>query len=247
MKILDGIDQGTVEWHAARRGMVTGTKLQDVMGSALDRVNLIAEMIAQEATEQSKVIRVSAEMERGSAEEPFAVAAYEQSTGSKVDRVGFCVSDEFDWLGLSPDGFVLEDGKYKRAIEIKNPNSETAVFYRLTNMVGMETLGLGSWSKSTKERPDMAFKPSSKEPFLGIPVEYKWQVVHYFIVNTDLESLDFVAYDARFIDVDEKLYIITVTRDMPGMAAAINEARAELVKFRADWLRWKEIIMPAKF
>jgi hypothetical protein len=240
MKVLK-VEQGTLEWHAARRGVVTGTKLADVMGSSLDRVQLIAELIGQEATEQTKAMRVTPEMERGSAEEPFAVQAYEERTRLKVDRVGFCISDEFDWLGLSPDGFVRgHNGKYVKAIEIKSPDTHTAIFYRLTNMVGMEALGLGTWIKATE-----SFKPSSKAPYMGIPAEYKWQVVQYFLVNEDLQSLDFITYDARFIDATQKLYVVTVSRE--EIQGAIDEARVELANFRADWMRWRDIILPTNF
>lgn len=246
MKVLE-VEQGTVEWHAARRGKVTGTKLADVMGSALDRVTLIAELIAQEATEQTKTFRVTPEMERGSAEEPFAVQTYELREGFTVARVGFCISDEFDWLGYSPDGFVAKGGKYVGGIEIKSPDSHTAVFYRLTNMIGMETLGLGTWLKPTKERPEAVFKASSKEPFLGIPADYKWQVVDAFLVNQDLQWLDFLTYDARFIDPNQKLYVVRVNRDDPEMSIALAQAHLELQRFRADWLQWKDIIMPSNF
>lgn len=247
MKVIEDVTQGSAEWHALRRGKVTGTKLADVMGSPLERVQLIAELIAQEATEQSKMMRSTPEMERGSAEEPFAVRTYEDRTGTKIDKVAFCVSDEFEWLGYSPDGLVQEGNKFAGGVEVKSPDSHTAVFYRLTNMIGMEALGLGTWLKPTKERPDAVFKPSSKEPFLGVPADYKWQVVQAFLVNTDQEWLDFLTYDARFIDAAQKLYVVRVERDNPLMLAAIEEARTELVKFRVDWVQWREIIMPSNF
>ncbi|HZQ45105.1 MAG TPA: YqaJ viral recombinase family protein [Acidobacteriaceae bacterium] len=248
MKVIEGIEQGTAEWHAMRRGKVTGTKLADVMGSSLERVQLIADLIAQEATELTKVIRATPEMERGSAEEPFAVKAYEELTAHKIERVSFCVSDEFDWLGFSPDGLIFDVTKgYVGGIEIKNPNSDTAIFYRLTKIVGMEALGLGTWVGGTKTAPERSFKPSSKQPFLGVPADYKWQVVCAFLVNENLEWMDFLVYDARFIDAAQKLDVTRVERKDPQLQAAMDLARIELTKFRADWLRWREQIMPMNF
>lgn len=231
MKIITGIEQGTKEWQDHRRCKVTGTKLDSVMGSPLDRVNLIAELIAEEATEQTKFVRPTEEMERGTAEEVFAVKMFEEVTGKKVDRICICLSEEFDFLALSPDGLIGKKGKYTEAIEVKCPNSQTAVFNRLANMIPNEELGLAK----------------SKQTFLGIPAQYKWQAVNYFLVNEDLQTLYFTTYDARFIDEKEKLYIVEVKRDSEQMQEAINQAREALIKFRADWLRWKEIVLPSNF
>lgn len=66
-----------------------------------------------------------------------------------------------------------------------------------------------------------------------IPSEYKAQVLQYFIVNTDLEWLDFVSYDPR-IDLDEmKIAIIRVTRE--ELKEDIEAAMEKLFKFREQW------------
>ncbi len=246
MIILE-LEQGTPEWLEARRCKVTGTDLDDIMGSPLSRVQLICEKIAEEATEQTKTFKSTPQMERGTAEEPFAVKAFEQRYSKKVSKIGFCVSDEFDWFGFSPDGLILDKAKkYSEAIEIKNPDTSTAMFYRATQLVGMETLGLGTWSRETKEKK-AEFKPSSKAPFLGIPADYKWQVVSYFLVNTDLQKLSFLVYDARIIDEKQKLHVVEVFRDNELLIEAMKEAHEELVRFRSDWIKWKEIILPDNF
>lgn len=248
MKIINNIEQGSMEWINLRIGKVTGTSLADVMGSSLERTMLIAELIAEEGTESAKATRPTPEMERGSAEEIFAIKTYEKRFKKKIDRICMCFSDEFKWFGFSPDGLIKDKKtkKYKKAVEVKSPDSKTAVFYRLTNLIGMETLNLGYWTKATKEKVS-EFKPSAKEPFMGIPADYKWQVVASFIVNEDQEELDFLVYDARFIDEEQKLYVVNVRRDDPAMQQAIQEAREELVKFRKDWLSFKEIVLPTNF
>lgn len=233
MEILK-VEQGSPEWLDARRCKITGTKLDDIMGSALARVQLISELIAEEATEQAKVFRITPEMERGTLEEPFAVKAFEELTGKKIDKsVGFCISKEFPWLAFSPDGFILDkkSGKYTEGIEIKNPDTKTAMFYRLTNMVPIEELGI------TK----------SKVPFLGVPADYKWQVVCAFLVNPDLEKMSFLVYDARIIDDSQKLYVVEVLKSNPELQNAIVEAKTALIKFRQDWLKWRDIILPTNF
>ena len=90
MKTLD-LKQGTQEWHDARRCTITGTKLDAVMGTLEAQTTLIAELIAEKGTELTKEVKVTAEMERGTAEEDFAVKKFEAKTGLEVDRVGMCV------------------------------------------------------------------------------------------------------------------------------------------------------------
>ncbi|MDB5258091.1 MAG: putative Exonuclease [Chitinophagaceae bacterium] len=232
MKVITDIEQGTKEWHDLRRCKVTGTKLDDVMGTKLARTQLIAELIAEEGTEQSKILRPTAEMERGTAEEVFTVKRYEDKLNVKDDRVTMCISDEFPWLAVSPDGLIKDkNGKYTRAIEVKNPDSKTLIFYKMIDLIGLEELGLAK----------------SKEPFSRVPAEYKWQVVDSFLVNEDLETLDFIISDARFIEDDAKMYIVEVKRDDPKLQEAMAQAREELQRFRLDWLRYKEIVLPTNF
>lgn len=230
MKIVD-IEQGTQQWQEIRRCKVTGTKLEDVMGTPLARVQLIAELIAEEATEQTKFVRPTEEMERGTNEEEFAIKLFEEQTGKKFTRGGIWLSDEFDFLAHSPDGSLMKKGKVVEAVEVKNPDSKTAIFSRLANVIPAEELGL------TK----------SRIPFLGVPPDYKWQCVNYFLVNPELERLHFLIHDARFIDPKAKLYVVTIEREADEIQAAIIEAKLQLGIFRSCWVDWKEIILPTEF
>jgi len=244
---IDYCEQGSPEWHIARRVCLTGSKASRLMGTNLSKAKLIAEFIAEEGTEQTKINRSTPEMERGTQEEPFALKEYEKRTGRKVTRVGICTSAKHPWVKYSPDGLIATKGKFTRGIEIKNPNSDTLIFDKMINEIGMEELGLGSWSKPTKNNPESTFKPSADESFLGIPSEYKWQVVDGFFVIEEMEELDFLLYDARFIEEDKRLYIVTVKRSDPLMQQALAEFEAELIEFRKNWLKWKEIVLPVSF
>lgn len=226
MKIIKDIEQGSKEWHEKRRCRVTGTKLDDVMGTPLARLQLICELIAEEGTEQSKITRPTEEMERGTAEEIFAIKRYEQRFGIKTEKICMCISDEFDWLAYSPDAMILdEEGKYSVGIEVKNPDSKKVILYKIMNMVqGFE-----------------------KKSFCGVPLDYKWQVINGFLVNEDLQKTIFIIHDARFIEDDAKLYTIEVYRDNPEVAKAMQEAREELVKFREDWMKYRDIVLPTSF
>lgn len=219
MKIINA-PQGTLEWQKHRLGRITGTKLCDVMGTPNAQKKLITTLLAEEATEQAKVVRPSAEMERGTAEEVFAIKAFEKKFKKKVERVGICISDECDWLAYSPDGLIKDKrGKYSEGVEVKNPDSATFVAYKL----GYDLCEL------------------------GIPRDYKWQVVDAFLVNTDLERLYFVVQDARWIADEGKLLVTEVERSNPILQGFLDETCEQLKEFRIEWLRCRDIVLPPNF
>src|SRR5690625_3076667 len=55
----------------------------------------------------------------GNNHEPLAVLDFMNDTGKTVEKAGFYVHPEHDWLGASPDGFVGADA----LIEVKCPFS----------------------------------------------------------------------------------------------------------------------------
>lgn len=192
MILFKEIEQGSPEWLRLRLGKVTGSCVKDVMKS--DNLSLVDDIIAQIVSETIEETYTSAAMQRGNDLEPLARGEYEKVTGRKVEQVGFMLHEEYDWLGVSPDGLIKIDGKYKKGIEIKCPNTATHVKYIRQNQ---------------------------------LPNEYKYQVQSYFIVNEDLEEVDFISYDNRF--VVKPLHIVTVTREsIKDELAATEEA---LVKF----------------
>lgn len=236
MKILE-LEQGSKEWHDERRGTITGTKLKAVMGTLEGQTTLIAELIAEKGTELTKELRASQEMERGTAEEEFAVKKFEKENKVEVDRVGMCVHKKYDWIALSPDGLIKdENGKYTEAIEIKCPDSKKMILYKIHNKVDPKETGLMG-----------ARGMKAGAPFLEIPADYKWQVIHYFVVNPDLQKLHFVTYDERFIDAKAKLYTVEVERDQEEMQEAIKETEKQLQDFRKKWMEFEEIVLPSNF
>lgn len=60
-----------------------------------------------------------------------------------------------------------------------------------------------------------------------LPAEYKWQVVHYFVVIDDLEELDFISYNPDF--PLKELHIVNVTRK--SLTDEIKNAQEKLEKF----------------
>lgn len=74
-----------------------------------------------------------------------------------------------------------------------------------------------------------------------IPEEYFWQVVHYFIVFDELETLDFVVYNPDFYAEELRIQTRKITRE--SIADKIEYAKNELVEFRQMWLETAQKFM----
>lgn len=183
------VEQRTPEWIEYRIGKITGTRLKEVLRA--DNLPLLYEMIAEVESKQIEEIPVNKAMQRGIDCEPIVRQMYQDKYNEIIEEVGFCLSDENDYLALSPDGFTLDR---KGAIEIKCPSTKTHVKYILDDK---------------------------------IPTDYLPQVCMYFIVNTELEWLDFVTYDDRFPSIP--MYVIHVTRE--DIADKIFEYKTKIDKF----------------
>lgn len=198
MEIIN-VEQGSIEWLRARLGKVTGTRLGAVMGSKKVQEGLIYELVAEQLTGKPEELFMSNAMVWGKEHEDDAIVMYEKQKKVRADRVGFCISKEFPYLGLSPDRLI---GKktFTKGVEVKAPTTKTVVKYMLEG---------------------------------GIPPEYRWQIVNYFLVCTTMRSLDFVVYDPRIVDPKLQLTIVPIKRS--DVKSDIEEAKARLVEFRSQW------------
>jgi putative phage-type endonuclease len=117
------MEQGTDEWFNARCGMVTASRLTDVLGTKGKR-RKYAEQLARESIQGFRVVTEPNEyMIWGTETEPEARSAYEARSGSLVDLVGFVIHPAIKRSGASPDGLVGEDG----LVEIKCPTTKTHI------------------------------------------------------------------------------------------------------------------------
>lgn len=128
--------QGSEEWHAARLGKVTASRIADMMartrnGWGASRGNYMAELICERLTGAPTERYTNAAMQWGTDTEPQARAAYEFVTGRTVTECGFVDHPEIKMAGASPDGLVGEDG----LIEIKCPNTATHIDTLLTEAI----------------------------------------------------------------------------------------------------------------
>jgi putative phage-type endonuclease len=89
-------------------------------------MQLVAERITGEVDDSF----TSAAMQWGTDHEPLARIRYEADTGYFVDEAEFCFHPTIKWLGASPDGII---SGVNGLIEIKCPNKQTHLSYRLDN------------------------------------------------------------------------------------------------------------------
>lgn len=127
MRTVDCV-QGSPEWHQARCGKVTASRISDLMattksGYGASRGNYMAELVAERLTGASSEGYTNAAMQWGKDHEAEARAAYEFYRDATVAEVGFVLHPTIDLTGCSPDGLVGEGGM----VEIKCPNTGTHV------------------------------------------------------------------------------------------------------------------------
>lgn len=120
------IVQGSAEWHQARLGKVTASKVADVMartksGYSASRANYAAQLIIERLTGQPTESFTNDAMRWGTEKEPEARRAYAFRTDNDVAEVGFVDHAVISMAGASPDGLIGDDG----LLEIKCPNTAT--------------------------------------------------------------------------------------------------------------------------
>lgn len=123
------IEQGTDAWFAARCGLITASKISDVMSKgrgnapSATRANYMAQLAAERLTGVTTEGFKNAAMDWGNETEPQARAQYTMQTGNMVNEVGFVPHPTIKKSGASPDGEVDQDG----LVEIKCPNTATHI------------------------------------------------------------------------------------------------------------------------
>ena len=129
------IAQGSLQWFEQRRGHLTASRMSDVLakgksGEAVTRAKYRMQLVAERITGLVAESFTSAAMEWGVEQEKFARIRYEADTGYFVDEAEFCFHPTIKWLGASPDGVI---SGVNALIEIKAPNTQTHLGYRLDN------------------------------------------------------------------------------------------------------------------
>jgi hypothetical protein len=147
MKIRIEAQSGTDQWYAARRGMLTASRMHDACNfnqngkSSAKRNNYMRDLVAERMTGIATNHYVSAEMQWGIDHEREAISALERATGLLVWSAGFVLHPTIDFFGATPDGFVTiwtgENLERETAVtvEIKCPTTQTFIDWRMANAI----------------------------------------------------------------------------------------------------------------
>ena len=146
--------QGTAEWHAARCGLITASKISVVMSKgrssapSATRATYMAQLAAERLTGKPADGFTNAAMEWGTETEPQARAEYTMRTGLMIEEVGFVPHPSISNSGASPDGLAGEDG----LVEIKCPNTATHIDTLLSGKVPTKYITQMQWQMLCCER-----------------------------------------------------------------------------------------------
>lgn len=121
--IIHNCDQRSEMWYKLRTGKVTASNAHRLLTAEKMKtyaLDLIAEQVTGELVEHY----VSAEMQWGIDQEPFAMEWYQNHTGVEVETCGFIELEDI-FAGCSPDLLVGSEGM----VQIKCPKSSTHAKY----------------------------------------------------------------------------------------------------------------------
>ena len=183
------MEQRSPEWLAIRVGRIGGSDAISMTTDARMKTQ-IYKTIAEILTGEEEEFFISQVMQEGIDKEPQAIVEYEKATFNAVERMGYITNDDYELLGLSPDGLVGDVG----AIEVKCPLPKQHI----------------------------------KTVMDGVPSENKPQIAQYFLVNTNLEWVDFVSYCPKV--TAKPLHIVRVERE---------DFKAEIAKLEIGYVKFK--------
>ena len=135
MKIIDCI-QGSEKWLLARAGKPTASEFDNLITplgkptTGQGRQSYLLKKVAERAMGYPLQTFAGGALEQGSILEGEALPWLEFAKNLKVNRVGFCTTDD-GRIGCSPDGLIGEDG----GIEIKCPEPHTHLKYLLDGKI----------------------------------------------------------------------------------------------------------------
>jgi len=125
---LDGIEQGSPEWFAARVGIPSASNFDKIFTSkgakSTQSKAFMNTLLAEFITGEKASVKQTDWMERGIELEADARTAYEFITDESVEETGIVYADELRLISCSPDGLMSTKG-----LEIKCPSPGVHIGY----------------------------------------------------------------------------------------------------------------------
>jgi YqaJ-like viral recombinase domain. len=134
------IEQGTDEWHALRRGVITASAISKLLTATFKPASndtsraLLYQLLAERITGESDSGFYNDDMARGHLLEGYARDLYAENFDPVAECGFITLTTSAGILGYSPDGLVGDDG----LIEIKCPRPKTHLKSLLTGEVPAE-------------------------------------------------------------------------------------------------------------
>lgn len=156
------VEQGSPAWFAARLGIPTASRFDDIVTAKTLKLSnsctkYALELIAGEVLGYDVHLASSGFMARGTALEQKAVDYYELQRDCETEQVGLILRDDRR-VGCSPDRLVGDDG----LLEIKCPSAAVHLGYLLDNGIGYRTQVQGQlwlaerdWCDTVSYNPDL--------------------------------------------------------------------------------------------
>lgn len=205
MQIYKDIIQWTEEWLKLRGWVITWTKLKGVLWWPKAQETAIFELIWEEFSLLEESYKNPA-MERWNELEPIAKAKFEEMKSITVEEVWF-----------------IKSNKYKDEFWSWLWLSPDWIISDNEKYIGAIEIKC-PWAKN-----HVKYIIENK-----IPDDYKPQVINYFLVMQDLETLYFVTYNPDFYIKDKRLFLIEITRS--SLEDDIKKAEEKLLWFRKKWI-----------
>jgi YqaJ-like viral recombinase domain len=148
------LKQGSWEWHLARCGKATASRMHDVTHKLKNgnwsaaRENYIAELISERLSGVPYPHKKTVEMQWGTDNETDARELYALSCPESVTEVGFVLHPNIEMTGSSPDGFVGDVG----LLQIKCPNTATHLKTLRGASIDIEYVKQMQWEMATTQR-----------------------------------------------------------------------------------------------
>lgn len=159
-------EQGSEEWFQAHCGRVTSSVIDDVLREKADaktredlKWRLLGEILSGKPSEKFRRGFTSKAMENGKDREPDARAAYMIANDCDVEQIGLVLHPFIERAATSPDALVGNAG----VLEIKCPERETHLKYRMANRIPPEYLKQCVWHLACTRREWLDFVSFSPE------------------------------------------------------------------------------------
>ncbi len=209
------IEQGTYEWHESRYGKIGGTLASSILVKSDTLLNDLVSARLEPFTHDDDEYK-SADMERGSFYEGEAVHKLGEKYNVNFKPVGWVQSDEFPYVGISPDG--ISECETVQA-EVKCPNRKNHTKYLREQILPLAYVDQVTHAFLVNDKLEKllfaSYRPESIVPMFDIEITRE-SVLNYgtektpqlISVSNRIETLR-TALTSLFERVDSEVYRLT--------------------------------------